>query len=142
KSCRERRLGTTIRLKTVIMQQNLHDVCNVAWFAMRNGVEVFYQPIEQNYNTAEDADWFEHSETWPRNTDEAVAVVNQLCELKRRGFAIANSLDQLEVMIPYFKNPRHSRVAVRAHVAHEKQVLCSAMTTMQIQANGDVRTCI
>ena len=141
KTCREQRLNTRIRLKTVIMQQNLHDVCDVAWFAQRNGVEVFYQPIEQNYNTAADADWFEHSDTWPKDSARAVAVVNQLCDLKQRGFPIANSLNQLEVMIPYFSNPRRSGVAVQSHLAHEKRLLCSAMTTLQIQANGDVRTC-
>ena len=142
KSCRERRLGTRIRLKTVIMQQNLDDVCAIARFAKRNGVEVFYQPVEQNYNTAEDSDWFAHSETWPKDPSRAIAVVNELCDLKRRGFPIANSLNQLEVMIPYFSNPQQSRVAVQSHVAHEHRMLCSALTTLQIQANGDVRTCL
>ena len=51
---KEERLGYAIRLKTVIMQQNLDDVCNVARFAAENGVEVLYQPIEQNYDTPED----------------------------------------------------------------------------------------
>jgi len=139
---RERSLKMRIRLKTVIMKQNLDDVCNVAWFAKRNGVEVFYQPIEQNYNTAEDSNWFEHSQTWPNDATKAVGVVRRLCQLKREGLPIANSFAQLEAMIPYFTNPAASRIAVQSHVAHEKELLCSAMTTLQIQANGDVRTCM
>ena len=135
-------LDYTIRLKTVIMRQNLDDITNVARFAKHNGLEVFYQPIEQTYNTAEDPSWFEHSETWPGDTRKVIAAVKELCQLKREGFPIANTLEQLEVMIPYFADPKQSRVAVQSHTAHERQLLCSAMTLLQIQANGDVRTCI
>ena len=124
------------------MRQNLEDVTSVARFAKQNGLEVFYQPIEQNYNTAEDSRWFEHSPTWPEHSERAIAVVKELCELKREGFPIVNTLEQLEVMIPYFADPKKLRVAVQSHTAHERQLLCSAMTMLQIQANGDVRTCI
>lgn len=137
----EKSINFAIRLKTVIMRQNLDDVANVARFAKQNGLEVFYQPIEQNYNTEEDAGWFRQSHTWPENSQRAIAVVKELCELKKQGFPIANTLEQLEVMIPYFADPEVSRVAVQSHSAHEHQLLCSAMTMLQIQANGDVRTC-
>lgn len=139
---RERSLRMKIRLKTVVMQQNLDDVCEVAWFAKRNDLEVFYQPIEQTYNTAEDPKWFEHTENWPTDAAKAVAVINELCDLKRQGLPIANSFNQLEVMIPYFTNPRELRLAVRSHTAHESRLLCAATTSLQIQANGDVRVCL
>lgn len=138
---REHRLKMEIRLKTVIMRQNLDDVCDVAQFAKRNDLEVFYQPIEQNYNTLEDPEWFKHSDTWPNDAWKAVKVVRQLRALKKRGLPIANSLEQLRVMIPYFLDPAGSRVAVQSHVAHEPKLLCSATTMLQIQANGDVRIC-
>src|SRR5262249_15184424 len=64
---KEHRLSYVIRLKTVIMEHNLHDVCNVAKFAHEHGLEVFYQPVEQNYNTPEDPTWFEHSDNWPKD---------------------------------------------------------------------------
>ncbi|HET8670202.1 MAG TPA: radical SAM protein [Candidatus Saccharimonadales bacterium] len=130
-----------IRLKTVIMKQNLADVCNVAHFAKSYGVEVFYQPIEQNYNTVEDPFWFHHSNTWPVDHESAIAVVRELKRLKSIGFPIVNSERQLDAMIVYFKDPAMHRVAVQAHAAHEKELACSALTTLQIQANGDVTTC-
>src|SRR4029453_3839534 len=130
-----------IRLKTVIMKQNLNDVRKVARFAQEENLEVFYQPIEQNYNTPEDASWFTHSETWPADQEKAVGVVKQLVELKRHGLPIANSFAQLEVMIPYFINPAHSRIAVQSHSAHESRQFCSALTTLQFEANGDVVVC-
>lgn len=134
-------LKMAIRLKTVVMQQNLNDVCEVARFAQREGLEVFYQPIEQNYNTAEDATWFEHSDTWPKSAEQVVSVVSRLRELKVDGLPIANSMAQLDAMVPYFLDPSASRVAVQSHSAHEAKLLCAAMTTLQLQANGDVTTC-
>jgi len=138
---REHRPRMEIRLKTVVMRQNLDDVCDVARFAKRHDLEVFYQPIEQNYNTPEDSNWFARSGTWPDDTGKAVKVVRQLRALKSLGLPIVNSFAQLDVMIPYFLNPAGSRVAVQSHTAHEPQLLCSAATMLQIQANGDVRIC-
>jgi MoaA/NifB/PqqE/SkfB family radical SAM enzyme len=138
---KEHELNMTIRLKTVVMQQNLDQVCEVARFAAEQGLEVFYQPIEQNYNTPEDPGWFEHSETWPRDASKAVEVVRQLRELKNQGLPIANSHEQLNAMIPYFLDPASSRVVVQSHTAHEPKPFCSALTMLQIQANGDVTVC-
>lgn len=131
----------SIRLKTVIMRQNLTDVPKVAHFAQRLGLEVFYQPIEQNYNTEEDADWFSHSDTWPNDIQQATEVVRELKQLKAAGLPIVNSVAQLDAMISYFGDPSALRVAVQGHAAHEKQLCCSALTMLQIQANGDVTTC-
>jgi MoaA/NifB/PqqE/SkfB family radical SAM enzyme len=137
---KEKNLHYTIRLKTVIMAHNLDNLCEVARFANQDGMEVFYQPIEQNYNTPEDARWFETAPTWPKDPEKAVAAVEKLMEMKRQGFPIANSLHQLEVMIPYFRDPDALRVLTQSHVAHEKP-LCAAMTMLQIQSNGDVTIC-
>ncbi len=137
---REKKLGYTIRLKTVIMSHNLHDVANIARYAQAHDLEVFYQPVEQNYNTPEDLRWFEHSDNWPADRERAVAVVEELIELKRQGLPIANSVHQLEVMIPYFRDPEQLLILTQSHSAHDKP-LCAALTTFQIQSNGDVRSC-
>src|ERR1051326_4977795 len=92
----EKGLTFAIRLKTVIMRQNLHDVHNVAQFAAQHGLEVFYQAVEQNYNTPEDPRWFETSENWPKSPEEAIKAVRGLIALKRSGLPIRNSFDQLE----------------------------------------------
>jgi MoaA/NifB/PqqE/SkfB family radical SAM enzyme len=137
----ERRLQYAIRLKTVVMSHNLHDVANVARFAAAHGMEVFYQPIEQNYNTEEDARWWEHTGNWPKDPARAVAAVEELISLKRDGMPIANTLTQLEVMIPYFLDPDAMRIAVQSHTSHERRQNCAALTTLQLQANGDVTVC-
>jgi len=138
---KDKGLGFDIRLKTVIMRQNLEHVCKVAHYANQDGMHVFYQPIEQNYDTAEDPLWFEHSNTWPADAEKAVDVVKQIAQLKRDGLPIANSYAQLDAMIPYFRNPGALRIATQSHSAHEEKQLCSALTMLQIEAGGDVTAC-
>lgn len=142
--CRVRRQQNpkfSILLKTVIMEHNLDDLGSVARFAADKGAEVLYQPIEQNYNTPEDPDWFRHSENWPRDIARATAAVGEIAELKRQGFPIANSYENLRVIADYFERPAALRVAVQSHVAPDRVSICSAITSLQVQANGDVRVC-
>jgi MoaA/NifB/PqqE/SkfB family radical SAM enzyme len=138
---KENRLNTLIRLKNVIMSHNLDGVCDVARYANQEGVDVFFQPIEQNYNTLEDPRWWEHTDNWPRDTEKVVCVVKQLIDMKREGYSIGNSYEQLRVMIPYFRNPDASRVFTQSHEAHEPKTSCSALTMLQFQSNGDVTVC-
>lgn len=138
---KERKLEFSILLKTVVMEHNLDDVAELARFASQDGMEIFYQPIEQNYNTSEDWQWFEHSSNWPQDTEKAVAAVEHLIRLKREGRHIANSYSQLEVMIPYFRNPDSMRVSTQSHVAHDRRLLCAGLTLLQVHGNGDVRIC-
>src|SRR5215470_1042317 len=108
-----------ILLKTVVMQHNLQHICRIADFAAEHRLEVLYQPIEQNYNTKEDARWFEHSDNWPTDPTLAVETVTKLIDLKRKGRPIMNTVEQLQVMIDYFQTPADLRVAVQNHVAQE-----------------------
>src|SRR5262249_25616334 len=86
----EHGLPYMIRLKTVIMDHNLDSVCDVIRFGKQAGMENFLQPIEQNYNTVEDARWFEKSPNWPRDIEKAIGVVRKLIQMKQQGYHIAN----------------------------------------------------
>ncbi len=137
----EEDLDFTIRLKHVIMRHNIDESLRVADFGNREGMEVFFQPIEQNYNTPEDPDWFRHSENWPADVERVISSIERLIDCKRKGWRIANSEAQLAAMIPYFRDPERYRLSVQMHASHERIVSCAALTTMQIQANGDVKVC-
>jgi len=134
-------LSYSIRLKTVLMQQNIHNASDVARYARDHDVEVLYQPIEQNYNTPNDPLWYTHAPTWPRDTGRAMATVRELIALKSRGYPIANTIPQLEVMLAYFENPAPLRVDVQAHAAPGVKQMCSAAVNLEIRSNGDVRPC-
>ncbi|MDQ1473704.1 MAG: hypothetical protein QOJ99_5184 [Bryobacterales bacterium] len=137
----QHRLAFRIRLKTVIMEHNLDNLSEVARYASRPGMDVFYQPIEQNYNTPQDENWFLKSDNWPRDPEKAVQAVEQLVRLKASGLHIANTTVQLEAMIRYFRAPGALRMVTQGHVAHLRNPLCSSMTMLQLQSNGDVTTC-
>ena len=137
----EQQLKFVLRLKTVIMRQNLEEVHHVAEYAQQGGMEVFFQAIEQNYNTAEDPYWFQHSDNWPTEVEKAVSTVDRLIALKRAGLPIANSYAQFEAMRLYFRNPDSARVLIQSHSAHERRATCAALINAQIMPNGDVLTC-
>ena len=137
----QERLGYSILLKTVIMAQNLGHVAEVAHFAASNGLDVLYQPIEQNYNAPDDPRWFERAPTWPRDCEKAVATVDRLADLQRKGLPIVNSAGEFHAMRTYFLDPSGQGAAVQAHAAHEGRALCASLGNMQIQPNGDVLTC-
>jgi MoaA/NifB/PqqE/SkfB family radical SAM enzyme len=130
-----------IKLKTVIMHHNLEAVADVARFAQERGMEVFYQPIEQNYNAPEDPEWFERSGNWPQDVERALTVVNELEAMKQAGFPILNTAGDFAAMRQYFRDPSSNAVAVQSHVAREKKPLCSAIGNLQIEPNGEVITC-
>jgi MoaA/NifB/PqqE/SkfB family radical SAM enzyme len=138
---KEQRLGFSIRFKTVVMRHNLDQLEPLARFATQDGVDIFYQPIEQNYNTPEDPHWFLHSDNWPEDPLVAVAAVEELIRLKRAGLHIANSYAQLEAMLPYFRNPAALRLSTQGHAAHERRLPCAALELIQVQSNGDVGVC-
>ena len=131
----------SIRLKTVVMDHNLDAVADVARYARSNGLEVLYQPIEQNYDTPDDPDWFEHAPTWPRDPEKAVRVVEDLISLQREGLPIVNTDAEFAAMTRYFRNPRSNAAEVQAHVSHERRAMCSSLGNLQIEPNGDVLTC-
>lgn len=138
---RDNGLRFRIRLKTVVMSHNLGDLTELARFATQDGVDIFYQPIEQNYNTPENAEWWTQTDNWPREPERAVSAVESLRRMKRGGYAIANSDAQLAVMVPYFRDPAGWRVATQAHMAHERYPTCAALGLLQVRSNGDVKVC-
>lgn len=137
----EERRTYGIRLKTVVMQQNLEDVAGVAHFARDKGIEVFYQPIERHYNTPDNPTWYESVPTWPKDSQQAVAVVKTLLSLQEQGFPICNSRAELDVMVDYFRDPAGQHAAVKRHTAHETRQSCVALAMVEIRPNGDVFTC-
>lgn len=134
-------LDYVIRLKTVVMEQNLDGVGQIAEFAREHGFEVVYQPVERNYNTLWDPNWYRSSVNWPRDPARARAAVEELLRLFDIGYPIANSRVQLERMIEYFADPERLLVRVEAHSAHESKTSCVALTMLQVQPNGDVLVC-
>jgi MoaA/NifB/PqqE/SkfB family radical SAM enzyme len=138
---REEGMNYSIRLKTVVMSHNLHNLGEVTKYATQEGVDVLFQAVEQNYNTESQSEWWLHTDNWPTDSEEAVAAVENLIALKREGYHIANTMERLEVMIPYFRDPGTWTEKIRSHTAHERRSACAALGLLQVNANGDVLVC-
>lgn len=130
----EEGLDFSIRLKTVVMSHNLHNLGAVAEYATQPGMDVLYQAIEQNYAQQPVPDWYRHTDNWPADPEQAVRAVEGLIELKNRGLSIANSTASLEHMMSYFRDPGHLE-------SHEWGADCSALALFQVNSNGDVQVC-
>jgi len=137
----EEGLDFSIRLKTVIMSHNLHGLEDVARFATQPGMDVLFQAIEQNYNSAPDPRWFEKTDNWPRDPEAAIVAVQNLIALKDQGLSIANSRQQLEEMISYFRDPYGFEHRWEKLSAEGRRTGCAALSLFQLQANGDVTVC-
>ncbi len=138
---KEEGLDFSIRLKTVVMSHNLHGLEDVVRFATQPGMDVLFQAIEQNYNTDEDPHWFEKTDNWPRDPEDAVAAVRSLINLKKQGMSIANSESQLEEMVTYFRDPYGFEHRWEKISPEGRRSSCGALGLFQVQANGDVTVC-
>jgi len=134
----ERGLHYDVLLKTVVMSVNLEGLNEVAHYATARGIDVLYQPIEQNYGEPDNPEWIAESANWPADAEAAVAAIERLAELKRSGARIVNSERDLDRIAAYFRDPDRYRVRIQNHDFSGR---CSAVGLMQVQANGDVMVC-
>lgn len=131
-----------ILLKTVISANNQEELVAIARFAREQGLEVLYQPIEQNYGEEPNAHWFGDSKLWIRDVVKLKQEIARLQEFKRQGYPIVNSVDDLATVIRYFEYPEELMTAVQAHDTRTAADACRhAVTNFVISSNGDVRMC-
>lgn len=135
---REHGLDYEVLLKTVVMSVNLHGLDEVTRYATERGIDVLFQPIEQNYGEPDNPEWTSASANWPTDTNAAVAAIERLVESKRGGARIVNSERDLDRIAAYFRDPDRYRVRIQNHDFSGR---CSALGLLQVQANGDAMVC-
>jgi MoaA/NifB/PqqE/SkfB family radical SAM enzyme len=143
--CAERQTGggsLRILLKTVISANNQGELVAIARFAREHGLEVLYQPIEQNYGEEPNANWYQESPLWIRDVAGLQGEVAQLQDLKRQGYPIVNTVEDLATVVRYFESPDELMAAVQAHDTKSAGDSCRhAVTNFVISSNGEVRMC-
>lgn len=138
------KIGSHLRilLKTVISSNNILEITDIATFAQSQGVEVEYQPIEQNYGEEFDPQWFRNSLVWIDDLPLLSSAIKKLKMLKASGAPITNSMENLDTIIKYFEHPEHLMNSVQAHDTKTTSLYCRhAFTNFVISSNGDVRMC-
>jgi len=128
-------------LKTVISANNLHEIVPIAEWVKQQGLEVQYQPIEQNYGEEPDNGWYKVSPFWVKDFDLLEKSIEELRRLKAHGAPIANSDADLLRYLRYFKEPEDLMGMIKGHNPKQYASCYTGVTNFVISSNGDVQHC-
>jgi glycosyltransferase involved in cell wall biosynthesis/MoaA/NifB/PqqE/SkfB family radical SAM enzyme len=140
---REQMVPLRILLKTVISADNLHELAAIARWAGEQGLEVQYQPIEQNYGEEQNPSWYSQSPLWINDVVSLKKQLNALRQMKEHGkSAIANSHEDFDLFQRYFEYPETMMGTIQVHDKKVRNSHCPhAVGNFVIESNGDVRMC-
>jgi MoaA/NifB/PqqE/SkfB family radical SAM enzyme len=137
------RAPTKLVVSTVIFRQNLAELPQLVRKVEDLGAdEIKFQPIEQTYMEPDDRDWYKRSPLWVTEPADSDRVLDELIALKRDGWPIQNSVQHLEFVKQYFRDPVGTYAKGRSHDQHFRSRECrSAVADFDMSSNGDVRLC-
>lgn len=131
-----------ILLKTVISANNLRELVPIARWVQEHGLEVQYQPIEQNYGEKQDPGWYRGSPLWITDLAALKEVLDELCSLAAQGNGIDNTRDDFSRFYDYFEHPEKLMATIQGHDSKNRRGHClHAVSNFVISSNGDVRMC-
>lgn len=131
--------------KTAVMNYNIEHAPEIARLAKEfdlYGVE--YQAIEPVYYSDQQNDplWFENNPLWVDDKDLVKRVLGEIKDLKRQGYPVINTMENLEMMEAYFMDPNAEKHRVHSHDYNKKEMDCQVWATgLQIDPAGDMRMC-
>ncbi len=130
-------------VSTVIFRQNLAELAALVRKVKALGVdEIKFQPIEQTYMEPDDPDWIARSPLWVTDPDASDRALDELIAMKREGWPIQNSIEYLEFIKFYFRDPVRAYEKGRSHDQHFTSRQCrTAVADFDMSSNGDVRLC-
>jgi MoaA/NifB/PqqE/SkfB family radical SAM enzyme len=99
---------TKLILKCVMMGINAKEWVELAKFAQDEGVSgVLFQPLQQNFGEAARNDWHLNNPLWfdPADLPRVDEELLQLIDLVKAGYPILNSVEHLESIRDYVRNP-------------------------------------
>jgi len=106
-SCRRGRL-VKIGIQTIIMGPNLDTIIDLAKWAGRKNISVYFMAVVKPLCLTLPDTWQTDHELgylWPKDKERLYRVLDELIKLKKGGADIGNSAAQLEVFKTYFSSP-------------------------------------
>ncbi len=127
------KINTKIRISTIILQYNLKELKKIVqWVQEENFYDIIFHPLFPNMGIHNP--WmlknFKQNPLWPQNFHYVRIKINQLIQMKKEGYKIANSKKHLELMKEYFKNP-----------LSQVPIICLAYRSVVIDSQGQLRIC-
>lgn len=100
--------GITVRIATVIMEDNLDQITGLLDFLTKDGrVDgVFFQAMAQPFGSPDiRSNWWKSHPHFPKDTAMVQNLLDEILAMKRGGFFILNEDSQFPAMKAYFANP-------------------------------------
>jgi MoaA/NifB/PqqE/SkfB family radical SAM enzyme len=122
-----------LQISTILMGHNLeHAAEMVKWVADQGLDAITFQSFYfESGNSDYVEGWYKESEFWDGDAAKVDRALDALIDLKRRRFPITNSVEQMEWMRHYLKDPEKPiDLPCKVGVAH-----------LGIEPNGDLRLC-
>ena len=136
-----RKNGPRILLKTVISNNNLHELAGIAQCFRDPRLQVMYQPIEQNYAEQVNGQWYHDSPWWIKDLETLKHQFDKLKEFKKLGNVIANPIKDFTLFYDYFAHPDIFMSIIQRHGKKLSNFCAEAMGNFVISSNGDVQMC-
>ncbi len=124
--------GKTIGISTILMPSNLSEVKPLAEFAKTEGVGISFQLLDDGSAfMAPDNYEDENSKYFGNITQKAIEAINLIGELKKEGYPIYNSIEQLEAFKKLITDP-----------SEVNELVCKVGDrNFAISARGEARIC-
>jgi radical SAM protein with 4Fe4S-binding SPASM domain len=128
--------GMSLLINSIIMEQNLDQLVDLVKLVSEKGLDgIFFLQLESKFHYGKEAfsnDWFKDNELWPKDLRKVKEVLDRLISLKKEGYCINNSFDQLEMFKSYFSDPS---------IMLKKDCFVG-IQNLTIDADGNVYLCI
>jgi radical SAM protein with 4Fe4S-binding SPASM domain len=98
----------SISISTIIMGYNIKEMVDIVYFVEDNNLNMIsFQPLMSTLGSTDlnDKSFYKHSELWNTNRELIAPTIDKLISLKKNGSPISNSIQHLELMKEYFRNP-------------------------------------
>ncbi|MFH2136935.1 MAG: radical SAM protein [Candidatus Omnitrophota bacterium] len=126
---------TQISICSIMMEPTLDGTIELVKWAQGNDkvAMIYLMGIMQPNNTINDPQWYKHdfSHLWPSDYEKVEEILNQLIELKNKGYKIANQIDHIQAFKTYFFDPS----------TYVKKSACNIDRAVHISSVGDVFMC-
>jgi MoaA/NifB/PqqE/SkfB family radical SAM enzyme len=133
-----------VRLKTVIMRPNLHDIHNIPILAGEWGAEgVEYQALTPIYYSDQlgNENWHVNNDLWVNSLADLQNALIRIKELKTLGYPVLNTNENLDLIFRYFSDPIGQKQKVWSHHYRKKSQGCRSWMGLQILPDGGMKMC-
>jgi MoaA/NifB/PqqE/SkfB family radical SAM enzyme len=122
-------------LACILHAGNVEEIPELLSFVRARGLQVVFQPLYQNFGDVEfDPNWWRSSALWPANPQSLQAILDCLDHLSAeviRGGPICNSVEQLQTMKTYFRQPDQDN----------RQLCRAGHSDLSFDPKGQIRLC-